>query len=298
MRVLNFGSINLDTVFHVSHFVRPGETIAANRVDQFAGGKGANQSVALARAGASVFHAGAIGADGAWVLDLLRQSGVDTSLIITDPDRATGRAFIQVDEHGENAIVIDAGANHAITLDQIERALAGFRRGELLLLQNEVSAAPALIKAAKRRGLRIALNPAPMDQAVETYPLDEIDILVVNQLEAEALAGVADIHEAGRRLPGRTRIITLGNRGAIAFDGSTVLEVPAPRAPSVDTTAAGDTFVGYFLAAHLEAASLQDAMTRACHAAAVCVSRPGAMSSIPTLDEVRRFSIRREEGPQ
>jgi ribokinase len=287
MRVLTFGSINIDIVFAVPHFVRPGETIAANGVKQFAGGKGANQSVALARAGATVFHAGRVGTDGAWVVDQLRPFGVDTSLIVIDAERRTGSAFIQVDPTGQNAIVLDGGANHAITHDQIESTLAQFGPGDVLLLQNELNDVPTLIRAAKQRGLTIAFNPAPMTDAVRDYPLDLIDTLIVNEIEAEALAGTSDPSAALRRLPGRHRYLTLGERGAIAFDGQAEFTAAAPRVDAVDTTAAGDTFIGFCLASRLREESVERSMALACRAAALCVSRPGAMQSIPALAEVQ-----------
>ena len=287
MRVLSFGSINIDTVFHVPHLVGPGATIAASSVERFAGGKGANQSVALARAAIPVFHAGRIGQDGLWVRDLITACDVDTSLVVTDTDHLTGSAFIQVDGRGENAIVLDAGANHAITSQQIESTFAGFARGDVLVLQNEVNAVPAMIESARRRGMQIAFSAAPMNESVCSYPLDDVDYVFVNETEAELLSGRANPEEAARALPGRTRVITQGAKGAIAFDGSQLFQVPAPTVQVVDTTAAGDTFVGYCLSACLRDTPLPEAVRIACHAAALSVSRRGAMSSIPSLDEVR-----------
>jgi ribokinase len=287
MRVLNFGSVNIDTVFRVASIARPGETIAARDVQQFAGGKGANQSVALARAGAEVYHAGVVGPDGQWVVDLLRDAGVNTSLIVVDKLRRTGSAFIQVDESGQNAIVLDAGGNHAITPTHIERAFAAFAPGDILLLQNEVNDVPALLRAGKQRGMMIVFNPAPMTPAVHSYPLDVVDVLIVNEHESEQLSGVPDPTSALAILPARERLITLGDRGVLLHDGTRAFTCPAMRVTPVDTTSAGDTFIGYFIAARLRGASMSDAANLACRAAAVCVTTLGAMNSIPSLTAVQ-----------
>jgi ribokinase len=254
MRVLNFGSINVDTVFRVASIARPGETIAASDVHRFAGGKGANQSVALARAGAEVFHAGVVGPDGQWAVDLLRDAGVDTSLIVVGESCRTGSAFIQVADDGQNAIVLDPGGNHAITPAHIERAFAAFLPGDVLLLQNEVNDVPALLRAGKQRGMTIMFNPAPMTPAAHAYPLDLVDVLIVNEHESEQLSGTSDPTAALALLPARERLITLGDRGVLVHDGTRTFTCPATRVTAVDTTSAGDTFIGYFIAARLRGA--------------------------------------------
>jgi ribokinase len=287
MRVLNFGSINIDTVFRVASIARPGETIAARDVQRFAGGKGANQSVALARAEAGVFHAGVVGPDGHWVVDLLREAGVNTSLIVVDESCRTGSAFIQVADDGQNAIVLDPGANRAITPAHIERAFAAFAPGDVLLLQNEVNEVPALLRAGKQRGMTIVFNPAPMTPAVHAYPLDLVDVLIVNEHESEQLSGTSDPASALAILPARERLITLGDRGVLVHDGTRAFSSPAMRVTAVDTTSAGDTFIGYFIATRLRGASMPDAASLACRAAAVCVTTVGAMNSIPSLSAVR-----------
>lgn len=291
MRILNFGSINVDTVFRVASIARPGETIAASDVQRFAGGKGANQSVALARAGAEVFHAGVVGPDGQWVVDQLRDAGVNTSLIVVDESCRTGSAFIQVAVDGQNAIVLDPGGNHAITPSQIDRTFAAFAHGDVLLLQNEVNDVPALLRAGKQRGMTIVFNPAPMTPAVHKYPLDVVDVLIVNEHESEQLSGTSDPTLALEILPARERLITLGDRGVLVYDGTRTLTCPAMRVTAVDTTSAGDTFIGYFIAARLRDDSMSDAASLACRAAAVCVTTLGAMNSIPSLNAVREATF-------
>ncbi len=272
MKVLNFGSLNIDLVYRVREFVRPGETISAQSFSRFAGGKGLNQSIALARAGAKVLHAGAVGKDGGLLLELLRENGVDHSLVATVEDTPTGHAVIQVADSGENSIVLYTGANHRIAGELIDRALAATEPGDILLLQNEISSMNDIMRRAAERGLRIFFNPAPMTKAVAEYPLELVDTLIVNETEAEALASC--------RLPAGVNVLkTLGARGAVYND---TIRVPAHRVEHVvDTTAAGDTFIGYFIAGLLRGDDVRFAMETASAASAWCIQRAGAATSIP-----------------
>lgn len=288
MAILNFGSINIDLVYRVAHIVRPGETITARSRQVFAGGKGANQTMALARAGAAVSHAGRIGDDGRWVLDRLAAEGVDVRLVQRD-DGPSGHAVIQVADDGENSIVIDGGANRRIDAKQIDDALARFAPGDWLVLQNEVSGIDRMIRAGRAAGLTVCFNPAPFDESVATLPLDLVDLLVVNEGECQALAGTDDVERGAGRLLDTVRqtvVVTLGGRGAMACERSGVQRVAARAVQAVDTTAAGDTFIGYLVAERAAGSDLQRAMHVAAAAAAVCVSRPGAMDSIPRRDEI------------
>ncbi len=306
MRIINYGSLNIDLVYRVPHIVRPGETIASEGFDTFAGGKGANQSMALARAGASVVHGGCIGADGRWLVEKLAAAGVDTSLVEV-VDGPSGHAVIQVDGTGENAIFLYAGANHRLDIARICGALGRFGRGDALLLQNEVNEVPRLIEAGHAAGLMVCLNPAPFSPAVARWPLEKVDLLVVNETEAAGLVGEG----AGRAMLGRLQqrlgraeaevVLTLGAAGALYARGGHTHHEPAVAAQVLDTTAAGDTFIGYFLATRAAAGDESGgggdgataavgaagrALRRACQAAALCVSRPGAMDSIPHQEEV------------
>ncbi len=277
MKVINFGSLNIDLVYQVREFARPGETISATDFARFAGGKGLNQSVALARAGATVIHAGMVGTDGEFLLEVLRESGADCSAVGVDPAVPTGHAVIQVSDSGENLIVLYPGANHRITTKLIEQVLAQGEPGDLLLLQNEISAIPEIMRAAAKRKMRIFFNPAPMTGAVATYPLELIDTLIVNETEFEALAGC--------RLPESLNLLkTLGARGAVYNDKICVAAHPVDRV--VDTTAAGDTFIGYFIAEQLRGADIAEAMKTAAAASAWCIQRPGAAPSIPWRNEL------------
>ena len=277
MKVLNFGSLNIDLVYRVRDFVRPGETISAQEFARFAGGKGLNQSVALARAGAQVIHAGAVGADGGFLLELLRESGVDCSAVAVVDDVPTGHAVIQVSDAGENSIVLYPGANHRMTPELIDRALALTEPGDVLLLQNEISSMIDIMCRAHDRGLRIFFNPAPMTEAVAAYPLEFVDTLIVNETEWEALSAC--------RPALRCNILkTLGAKGAVYNDG---IFVPAQRVDDVvDTTAAGDTFIGYFIAELIAGKDVESAMKTATRASAWCIQHPGAAPSIPRRSDL------------
>ena len=289
MGILNFGSINIDHVYAVERFVRPGETLHSRRYAQFPGGKGFNQSVALARAGASVRHAGRIGKDGVWLREYLGRCGADTSLIEV-VDGPTGHAIIQVADSGENAILLHAGANHRITAADAERALARFTAGDFLLLQNEISAVPEIMERAAARKMRVVFNPAPMTPAVAGYPLDTVSLFVVNEVEGGDLTGEKEpariLAALVERFEGAAVVLTLGADGALYGDRRDILRVPAVRVQAVDTTAAGDTFIGYLLADLAAGRDIRAALTMACRAAAVCVTRPGAADSIPLRTEV------------
>ena len=272
MKVINFGSLNIDLVYRVHDFARPGETISAQSFSRFAGGKGLNQSIALARAGAQTIHAGAVGKDGGFLLDVLRESGVDCSAVEVDEQAPSGHAVIQVADSGENVIVLFPGTNHRITEESIRQTLSRAEAGDILLLQNEISSIPEIMREAAARRMRIFLNPAPMTPAVPDYPLELTDTLIVNETEWDALKS--------HKLPGGINVLkTLGARGAVYND---TIRVPAEKVDKVvDTTAAGDTFIGYFIAELLRGQDIESAMKTASAASAWCIRRAGAAVSIP-----------------
>ncbi len=289
MRVLNFGSLNIDHVYQVDHIARPGETLPSTGYQVFAGGKGANQSAALALAGADVCHAGRVGPEGRWLVDKLSGLGVDMQHTWVGPD-PTGHALIQVDREGRNAIVLFPGANQQISEAQVNSALGAFGVGDLLLLQNETNLVPHLILEAKERGLQVCFNPAPFTPEVASYPLGLVDILVVNELEASGLSGAQEpraiLEALVKKYPSVRVALTLGEQGVLYTAPKECFHTPAPQVKAVDTTAAGDTFIGYFLAGLASGGPTRTAVERAVKAAAVCVSRHGAMDSIPTAAEV------------
>ncbi len=281
MKILNFGSLNIDYVYKVPHFVQPGETISSSALETFAGGKGANQSVALARAGAQVFHAGKIGRDGRWLKEELTGDGVDTTYLFQS-DSNNGHAIIQVDESGQNAIVLFAGANKEITKEEIDQTFSYFDKGDFLLLQNEINHVDYLIQKGHEKGLKVCFNPAPMTQEVHNYPLDLVDLFILNETESANLAQT----ELVKRFPNAEVILTLGKGGASYYYKEKHLHVPAREVKVVDTTAAGDTFIGYYLAAMLEGQSAQYALNFATEASALCVTRKGAQPAIPLKSQL------------
>ncbi len=289
MRVLNYGSLNIDHVYAVDHFVRPGESLPSTHYAMHPGGKGANQSTALALAGADVAHAGKLGRDGAWYRERLAECGVDVGFVDI-VDTPSGHAMIQVSPQGENAIVLYGGANREIAQADAARVVGGFAAGDFLLLQNEISAIPSIMHAAARRGMRIVFNAAPMHSEVKSYPLDLVDLFIVNEIEGAELTGettserVLDAMLA--TFPKAGTVLTLGSKGARYGRGETRLSADARAVEAADTTAAGDTFIGYLLAELANGGEMQQALEMGCAAAAVCVTRPGAASSIPRRDEV------------
>jgi len=289
MQIVNFGSINIDHVYFVEHFVSPGETLASMDYRKFAGGKGFNQSIALAKAGADVTHVGKIGQDGLWLVDYLKQCGVDTSLIQT-VDTPTGQGIIQVNGEGENAIILFGGANHEITEEDAMNVLSRFKPGGYVLLQNEISAIPEIMKLAQKQGLRIIMNPAPISPEVQRYPLDTVEIFILNEIEGRELTGETEFRQICRsmnnRFPKAITILTVGDQG-VCFKGSDrLLHVAAEKVKPVDTTAAGDTFIGYFVAEYTRGNDLESAVRLANRAAAICVTQPGAADSIPKRMDV------------
>ncbi len=285
-RILNIGSLNLDYVYAVPHFVEAGETLLSPHRDVFAGGKGLNQTVAAARAGARVFHGGAVGADGDMLLDLLRDAGADVSAVAR-VDVPTGHAIIQVSPQGENAIIILGGANRAVSEKTVEAALEKVDPGDILLLQNEINGLDAIIRLAAQRGLRVLFNPAPMEAGVRELPLALLDTLIVNEGESKALAG--DMDALRRAYPDQKILLTQGSRGATLWTGSELLFQPAFPVQAVDTTAAGDCFLGYYAAALAEDLPYAEALRLAAAASALAVQKHGAAPSIPLRAEVEAF---------
>ena len=298
-RVLNIGSVNLDKVYHLDAFVEAGQTVFAHAFETFSGGKGLNQSVALARAGASVFHAGAIGADGAPLRQTLAAAGADTHLL-REVDVPTGQAIIQVDAGGDNCIFLFRGANSAITTQMIDEALAEFAAGDYLVLQNEVSNVGHAITQAAAKGMTVVLTPAPVTpELLADYPLDKVGCWMLNEGEARMVCG-ADKTLSGegllaamrRKFPQASVVLTLGGKGALYGGSEGMFRHPIYAVPVVDTTAAGDTFCGYFVACRAKGMDVPAALEAASKAAAIAVSRAGAAPSIPTWEAVQAFSAK------
>ena len=289
-RVLNFGSINIDHSYRVERFALPGETLSCEDYRCSAGGKGLNQSIALAQAGAEVYHVGRIGKDGIWLAELMHKKGVNTKFTET-LETATGNAVIEVNAKGENLIMIFGGTNRLFSEDDIERALAPFGENDYLLVQNEVNLVPEIIRAGKAKGMKIVFNPSPMTVKVLEYPLDLVDILFVNQSEAHALTNASSPDEVYQTLaekyPKIKLVLTLGCEGAFYFTSKEERFFQAScEVSAVDTTGAGDTFTGFFVAGLIKTDDPKFALSFATRAAGIAVTRYGAADSIPTEEEV------------
>lgn len=291
-RIINIGSLNLDKIYRVQHPPLTGETVAASAHRVGLGGKGLNQSIAAARAGADVIHVGAVGPDGGALLDALRQSKVDTSLVRRIP-AATGHAVILVNDSGDNSIVLAPGANRALTESDVDAAIARRGAGDILLLQNETNLVAEAIVRGSASGLAVAFNFAPFSPlTADTLPLDKVDVLFVNEIEGAGLSGADDADEILRilhdRYPRMLAVLTLGPEGACAVDraGNVAREKATPTRV-VETTAAGDTFIGFFLAELQRSGQVGSALRLGCRAGSLCVGRAGAAESIPRLEELR-----------
>ncbi len=284
MKILSFGSLNIDHVYMLNDFVRPGETLSCDSYRMNCGGKGLNQSIALASAGADVYHAGKVGKDGSSLINTLEERGVNTDLIEVCGS-PSGHAVIQVTSAGENSIIIHDGANGNIDGVYIDKVFSNFSSGDCLLIQNEINMIPEIMTKAHKKQMKIFFNPAPMSSAVPEYPLEYADFLIFNETEGGALSGrnmpEEILAEIGRKYPESSLVLTLGSRGVMYKDMRAEYYIPARKTEVVDTTAAGDTFCGFFIAGLMKNMAVDKALGAGNDAAAVCVGRKGAAVSIP-----------------
>ncbi|MEG1756742.1 MAG: ribokinase [Clostridia bacterium] len=293
MKVINFGSLNLDHVYRVNSFVVAGETKASLDYRMQAGGKGLNQSIAMANAGLDVYHAGCIGSDDTLLNDTFSQYRIHTEYLQTLQDCATGHAIIQVDDAGENCILLYRGTNGMLTEEHVDYVLSCFGKDDLVVLQNETNLIPYIMRAAHRRGMRIAFNAAPYEPEIGSYPLDLVTWLFVNEQEGGCLSGEilpeSITEKLHRMYPDACIVLTLGKDGCVCRAGSETFRQAAFRVKAVDTTAAGDTFVGYFLYGASAGLGVCEAQRIASAAGALAVTNRGAAMSIPTKDQVDCF---------
>lgn len=298
MKVLNFGSLNMDMVYQMEHFIRKGETFAASRLDKFPGGKGLNQSIALAKAGACTYHAGNIGADGTLLTQTLQSAGVDTRYVRMG-EEVTGHAVIQVDRTGENSIILYAGANGTVTTEQIDEVLAGFSAGDYLVLQNEINRLGEIMEKAYAAGLKIVLNPSPMNEVIQALPLEKVSVFMLNEIEGAELSGEKEPEKILAALtdqyPEAEIVLTLGGKGSVYAKGTQRIKQGIYKVQAVDTTAAGDTFTGYFISTLMQTKEPARALDIAARASAIAVSRKGAAPSIPDRAEVEQAALQKTE---
>lgn len=291
MKVLNYGSLNIDYVYDVAHFVQGGETLSSIQRNVFSGGKGLNQSAALGKSGADTYHAGAIGVqDGEFLLEQLRAAGVHTEFV-RKTDGATGHAIIQRDRSGQNCILLYGGANQKILREDVDRTLEFFEKGDYLVLQNEISENTYIMEKAHEKGMKIALNPSPMDEKILKLPLQYVDMFILNEVEAAQICGHGGdeqqlLQELTARFPEAEIVLTLGEKGSLYYSEKETFMQPAMRTEVVDTTAAGDTFTGFLIGSMIRGYDAKTSMKYAAKAASIAVSRMGAAPSIPTAEEV------------
>ena len=298
MNVVNFGSLNLDHVYAVDHFCRAGETIHTAGYTQNAGGKGLNQSIAVARSGQTLCHAGMLGAGGEPLAQLLEGCGVDLRYL-GRTETPQGHAIIQVQPDGQNCIFLYGGSNQAVTPEDIDAVLSHFTPGDYLLMQNELSNFTYLLRAAVGRGLRVVLNASPISGEVLAADLTGVDWLVVNEIECAAIAGCSTPEEGyaalRARYPGLGILLTLGSEGSVSWKDGVEIRQCAYPVQAVDTTGAGDIFGGSAVSRFLELNKAPEALMRgdlaymaryAAAAASLSTEASGAIPSIPKKEAV------------
>lgn len=294
MKVLCFGSMNIDYVYSVDHMVSVGETETSFGMSINPGGKGLNQSIALARAGVKVSHAGMVGSEGQTLIDRCIENGVNVDHVRMIEGRS-GHTIIQVDKNGDNSIILFGGANQCMTEDFIDEVLADFENGDMILLQNEINLLNVIIDKAHEKGMKIVLNPSPYNDALNSCDLSKVSFFLLNEIEGEQMTGEKEpdiiLKEIHRMYPDAKVVLTLGEAGSIFMDGDDIFRQEAFKVKAVDTTAAGDSFTGYFIASVINGIKPDEGLRLASKASAMAVTKPGALDSIPTLDEVNSFDL-------
>ena len=292
MSIINFGSMNVDHTYSVPHILEPGETLQAAAYNIYAGGKGLNQTIAAARAGARIYHAGMIGKGGEMLRDFLNSSGADTRFV-GEAEIPQGHAIIQVADRGENNIVVFRGSNFCITREYIDSVLDAAGDAEYVMLQNEISEVPYIIESAWKKGFKVVLNASPISETLNAIDIKMVAWLLVNEIEGAALTGETEpekILEKLRQISPETGVVlTLGKAGSLCSKGGKTVKQGIFPVTAVDTTGAGDTFTGYFVAGMDAGLSMEETILRATAASAISVTRNGAAPSIPMMEEVKAF---------
>lgn len=287
MKILNFGSINKDFFYSVNDFVRPGETISSNGYDIKIGGKGLNQSVSISKAGVKVYHAGIINKEDTFIIDKLKSWKINCDNILLS-NSPTGHAIIQVNKKGENSIIIHGGANHDFNLKSIKSILSKFETGDILLLQNEINNIEEIIDRAHHKKMKIIFNPAPFKNDILEYNLNKITTLILNQSEGEGLSNekIPDkiLKVLNNNFKNTEIILTLGEKGSLYSYKDELIKIRAHDVKTVDTTGAGDTFIGYYVAGFASKMNKKDNLNRASEAAALTTIKLGGAESIPSIN--------------
>ena len=292
MKIFNFGSLNIDKVYSVDNFVTGAETISAKNLEIFCGGKGLNQSISVSQSGTECIHCGAVGHNGDILITQLKNYNVNTDYILKKQSDS-GHAIIQLDQNGQNAIIVYGGANKELNKDYIDFVLGYTNKDDIVLVQNEINLVDYIIQRACENGNRIAFNPSPITPGITGYPLNLVEFLIINETEGTALSGETMPESICNKLntlyPNTKVILTLGKQGAVYSFNNQRVFVPAFNVQAIDTTGAGDTFTGYFLSSVLKGYSPQDALKISNAASALSVMKKGASTSIPSLVDVENF---------
>lgn len=292
MKIFNFGSLNMDKVYRVKEFVRSGQTVSALDLYTYPGGKGLNQSVAVARAGGQVYHVGCVGEDGEFLKQFLLSNHVHCDFV-KDVEGFSGHAVIQVDQKGQNCIIVYPGANHKLEREYIDQVFEVIQKDDIILLQNEINLVDYVMAKGRERGARIVLNPSPVTDELQSFPLELVRTFILNEIEAMYISGEAEIEDMLKALevkyPESEIVLTLGEKGSVYRFKGNEQRFGIFKTDSTDTTGAGDTYCGYFLACSALGMTPFDACVYASAAAAIAVSKKGAASSIPNMDNVKTF---------
>ena len=263
MKVLNFGSLNVDYVYTVDHMVREGETLSCREMNIFCGGKGLNQSIALAKAGVAVYHAGLIGEDGGILLDALEANGVHAEYVKKLPGKG-GHTMLQVDKNGQNSILVYGGTNREFTREFIDEVLKDFEAGDILMLQNEVNLVPYMIDRAWEKGMKVVMNPSPYDEALDECDFSKISMFLINEIEGAQMTGEQETEKILEKLrndyPKAKVVLTLVEKGSVYQEGEARYRQEIFPVKAVDTTAAGDTFTGYFISSVIDGLSVPEGL--------------------------------------
>ncbi len=290
MKILVFGSLNIDHNYQLDHIVKEKETTFANEYSVASGGKGLNASIAISKSGQHVYLAGNIGNDAKVLSDTLEKYNVDTTYL-NQIDQPNGHAIIQIDKNGENAIFIYGGSNQCIQREYVDDVLSHFNKGDLLIMQNEINDEAYIINKAKEKGLLVFLNPSPFNSTILTYPLEKVDYFFINEVEGEGFTGEKDPEKILDKLkelyPKAKVILTVGSNGSYYQDDKERIFQKAYKVKAIDTVGAGDTFMGYFVSGLSNNLPISDCMDLASKASSITCTRKGAAQSIPTLDEIK-----------
>ena len=290
MAFLVMGSLNYDDNYFLDHIVMPGETIASRTMESACGGRGFNQAVALAKAGAEVYLAGLVGeADGERICQEARENGIKDTFL-RKKEGYTGKAIIQIDQTGQNSIVLFGGANRQWTLEYVDKVLEHFQAEDILILQNEINVTAEIITKAWEKGMKIVLNPSPFEEKILNWPLERVSLFLLNEVEGGQMTGEKEPEKVLKRLqakyPNAAFVLTYGEKGAWYVGNGETAYCPAKKVKVIDTTAAGDTFTGYFLSARGRGYGVEESLKKATAAAGEAVTRKGAAVSIPCWKEL------------